>query len=314
METPWDRRMFLKSVAAGSLGASLGLVRGSAAAAETNTVAPAPIIDAHVHVWTKDPRFLWAPETKNPPTTDATAEQLLALMDANGVKHTVIIQVIHYRWDNRYVADVLKRYPQRFRGVARVNPEDPAAPDHLSRLTKEDGFHGVRLSPAGNATGDWIRSPLMPPLWQRCSDLKVPMTILAPASRMPDIAPLAERFPELTVVIDHMADASPARPKEVEQLLVLRRFPKLFVKVGHAWSLSAQNYPYADVHEQIHRVYDAFGPQRLIAGTDWPLVERWCTYAQAISFMQTQVPFLNAEDKRWMCGLTANRVWPFPGV
>ena len=68
------------------------------------------------------------------------------------------------------------------------------------------------------------------------------------------------------------------------------------------------------MHEQIHRVYDAFGPQRLIAGTDWPLVERWCTYAQAIGLMQTQVPFLNAEDKRWMCGLTAARVWPFPGA
>ena len=53
----------------------------------------------------------------------------------------------------------------------------------------------------------------MPPLWKRCHDLKVPMTILTPISRMPDIAALAEKFPDLTIVIDHMADcpAGPAR-------------------------------------------------------------------------------------------------------
>lgn len=65
---------------------------------------------------------------------------LLNLMRANNVEHTVLIQVIHYKWDNSYLADVLKRYPKRFRGVCRVNPQDPAAPDHLSRLTEVNGF------------------------------------------------------------------------------------------------------------------------------------------------------------------------------
>ena len=71
----------------------------------------------------------------------------------------MIVQVIHYRYDNRYLASVLKRYPRLFQGVARVDPLDPAAPDRLSQ-----GFHGVRLSPAGDASGDWIWGPLMPPL------------------------------------------------------------------------------------------------------------------------------------------------------
>ncbi len=104
--------------------------------------------------------------TANKPDRDATPETLLELMQDAGVDRTVIIQVIHYTWDNRYLADVLKQYPKKFRGVARVNPEDPAAPDHLSKLTQEQGFHGVRISPAANASGDWIRGPLMPPLME----------------------------------------------------------------------------------------------------------------------------------------------------
>src|SRR5687767_11918120 len=102
------------------------------------------IIDPHVHVWTHDPRFPFAKETRNPPAEDATAEMLLDLMKMHNVEKTVIIQVIHYRWDNSYLASVLKRYRNTFHGVARVNPEDPANPDHLSKLVEEQGFRGVR--------------------------------------------------------------------------------------------------------------------------------------------------------------------------
>src|SRR4051794_8850830 len=163
------------------------------------------IIDPHVHVWKRDPHFPWAKETTSPPDRDATPEMLLDLMKTNGVEKTVIIQVIHYRYDNSYLAAVLKQYPQYFQGVCRVDPLDPAAPDHLSRLVEEQHFRGVRLSPAGGAAGDWFRGPLMPPLWDRCAKLKVPMTVLTSINRMPDVAKLADATPEMTIVIDHMA-------------------------------------------------------------------------------------------------------------
>lgn len=308
-----SRRTFLKrcGLAAAALGgrAVYGQMAGAGADAPPSS-PPLVTIDAHVHVWKKDPQFPWAPETKNPPSRDASAEELLGLMQASNVHRTVIIQVIHYRWDNRYAASVLKRYPQFFRGVARVNPEDPAAPDQLSRLVEEDGFHGVRLSPSGEAPGDWIRGPLMPPLWARCRDLKVPMTVLAPVSRMPDVMRLAEQFPDLTVVIDHMADCPLNQPQELEKLLALQRFPRLYVKISHTWSLSAQPYPYLDSQRQVRRLYDAFGPRRLIAGSDWPISQPFCTYAQAIDVARSHMDFLNAEDKRWICGLSAAEVWP----
>ena len=269
------------------------------------------IIDPHVHVWKKDPRYPWAPETTRPPDKDATPEMLLELMRANGVGKTVIIQVIHYRWDNRYAADVLKQYPQYFQGVARVNPESPAAPDDLSRLVQEQGFRGVRISPGADARSDWIRGPLMPPLWSRCNSLKVPMTVLAPVTRMPDVALLIEKFPDLTVVIDHMADSPVDRPEQLEKLIALKRYPKVFVKVSHTWSLSKQPYPYPDSQAQVKRLYDQFGPQRLMWGTDWPLVEAHCGYAKALAMVREEMKFLNEEDKSWMLSRTIERVWPF---
>jgi L-fuconolactonase len=269
------------------------------------------IIDPHVHVWKHDPTFPFA-QGANVPARDAAPETLLEKMKANGIVHTVIIQVIHYRYDNSYLASVLKQHPKVFHGVARVDPLDANAPDHLSQLT-EQGFRGVRLSPSGNASGDWFHGPLMPPLWQRCDQLKVPMTVLAPISRMPEVALLLEKLPNLTVVIDHMADCPVGQPAELEKLIALKRFPKVFVKISHTWSLSKQPYPWADSQEHVKRLHEAFGPQRLMWATDWPIVENTsgASYERALTVVRDEMKFLNAEDKSWMLSKTIERVWPF---
>ena len=267
------------------------------------------IVDSHVHVWKHDPKYPFAPGA-NVPARDATPEMLLALMKANGVSKTVIIQVIHYKYDNRYVADVLKQYPGIFRGVCRVDPLDPAAPDHLSSWT-EQGFHGVRISPAADASGDWIRGVLMPPLWKRCQDLKVPMTVLAPITRMPDVVPLMDRTPSLTLVIDHMADCPIDQPAQLEKLIALKRYPNVFVKISHTWSISKQPYPWLDAQQYVKRLYDAFGPQRLMWATDWPILETWTTYDRALTVVRDEMNFLNSDDKQWLLGKTAERVWQF---
>jgi predicted TIM-barrel fold metal-dependent hydrolase len=268
------------------------------------------IIDPHVHVWVRDPAYPWAKETAKPPTRDATPEMLLDLMKANGVEKTVLVQYIGYRWDNSYVADTVRKYPQYFQGVARVNPLDPSSPDHLSRLAAA-GFQGVRLSPGADASGDWIRGELMPPLWKRAESLRVPMQILAPVSRMPDIARLTERYPELTVVIDHMADCPVDAPEELEKLLALERYPKVFVKISHTWSISRQAYPYRDAQEQVKRLYHRFGPKRLMWGTDWPVVEDRASYLQALTVVRDEMKFLNQDDLSWILSKTVERVWPF---
>ncbi len=150
----WNRRRFIAaSIASSAIGpfatASVPALSSSTPTSMSgSTILPFP-----------------SPPALTPPPEDASPETLLELMQANRVARTVLIQVSHYRWDNSYLASVLKQYPGKFHGVCRVNPEDPAAPDHLTQLTQQ-GFHGVRLSPAAGAEGDWIRGPLMPPLWR----------------------------------------------------------------------------------------------------------------------------------------------------
>jgi L-fuconolactonase len=283
------------------LGAALALGRPAGAAPR--------IVDPHVHLWTTDPRYPFAREAKNPPTTDATPEMLLALMKAHGVARTVVVQVSHYRWDNRYVAAALRRYPQLLAGVCRVDPEDPAAPDQLSRLVEEDHFRGLRLSPLPEPAGDWIRGPLVRPLLARCLALRIPVLIQTKSSRLPDLPPLLDKFPGLDVVIDHMADTPPDQPAELAKLLALARYPRVFVKISHTWWISKQPYPYPDALAQVKKLHDRFGPRRLMWATDWPVVERFCGYGKALSVVRDEMKFLDDDDRRWILGRTAEQLW-----
>lgn len=271
------------------------------------------VVDSHVHVWKNDPAFPWARETANPPEKDYTPEMLLELMRAHGVDRTVLVQPIQYRWDNRYVADALRRFPGWFMAVCRVNPEDPMAPDHLSRLVEEDHFHGVRLSPAADASGDWFTGPLMDPLFARAEHLQVPILILTRPPRLADLARLMERHPELDVCIDHMADADPSDPEQVRAVLAMARFPRAFIKISHTWSLSGQRYPWADTHGLVARVRDAFGPERIMWATDWPVCLERASYGQTLAVVRDHMTFLLPDELEWVLGRTALRLWPFGG-
>tara|TARA_B100000029_G_scaffold447585_1_gene469457 strand:- start:567 stop:1391 length:825 start_codon:yes stop_codon:yes gene_type:complete len=270
-----------------------------------------PIIDPHVHVWKNDPAFPWPAENKNPPAEDRTAEMLLENMAANGVEKTVLVQVIHYRWDNSYIAHVIQQYPDKFMAVGRVNPEDPANADHLSMWTEERGLHGVRLSPGADASGDWFKGPLMDPLFARAEALGVPLLLLTRPSRLLDLARLLENYPDLDVCIDHMADVHPDDEEGLGILTDMARFPRVYVKISHTWSISSQAYPWSDTHAMVDKVYQAFGAQRIMWGTDWPVCLGKAEYAQALSVVRDEMTFIAPDDLEWILGKTVLQLWPF---
>ncbi|HLJ91643.1 MAG TPA: amidohydrolase family protein [Gemmataceae bacterium] len=306
-----SRRQLLGEAA--TLGSAAILGSSPWCRAIASNTARVPIIDPHVHVWKNDPRYPWPKELAKPPKVDALPATLLGLMNTNGVEKTVIVHVIHYRWDCRYAGDTIKAHPGQFMGVCRVDPMSDQAVADLDRWVHDYGFHGVRLSPTADASGDWINDQKrMDRIWGRAAQLKIPLCILCPVTRLPDVERVIDRHREtLDVCIDHMADCPINEPEKLEKLLNLARYPRVFVKISHLWGLSKQPYPYRDTFDQVKRLYDAFGPQRLMWGTDWPVVERSCGYAKAVALYRDEIPFFTAEDRRWILGGTALKLWPF---
>ena len=85
------------------------------------------------------------------------------------------------------------------------------------------------------------------------------------------------------------------------------------MKISHTWSISKQPYPWLDAQEYVKRLHQAFGPQRLMWATDWPIVERATPPTrEALTVVRDEMKFLNADDLSWMLSKTIERVWPFP--
>ncbi|MCB0153850.1 MAG: amidohydrolase [Anaerolineae bacterium] len=270
------------------------------------------IIDTHVHVWTHNPQFPWSPDTTvRLPQYDAHPEALLDLMQVNGIDRAVLTQFIGYRWDNSYVAHVLKSFPSKFIGVCRVNPEDPSAPDQLSYWTELHGFRGVRISPKADARGDWFISSLMDPLFRRAAECGIPMVVLTKPARLRDLANILDRLPDVDVIIDHMADCIDGNANNLQMLLALSKYPRVYLKMGHIAVNSSQSYPWRDTHDSLKQVYQVYGAERIMWGSDWPLSLSRLTYAQALSCVRDEMPFFSRQDMEWILNRTALRCWPF---
>ena len=102
------------------------------------------IIDAHLHVWSGDfGSFPFAEGVEE--KEGAPVELLNAAMEEAGVDKAVIVQPVYYLYDNRYVAECLRRFPGKFAAIGLVDRHAPDAPDQLQRLVEEHGFGGLRI-------------------------------------------------------------------------------------------------------------------------------------------------------------------------
>ena len=245
------------------------------------------IIDSHLHVWSDDESLYPYGEVSRPETGyRASVELLNEHMAEAGVEKAVIVQPIHYLYDNRYVADCLARFPGRFAAVCLVDPKDPAAPDQLEELVRGRGFGGMRLHLSRQEDPSALAASDQDPLWCRVEELSVSLIVLGRATELPALEPIVDRFPDVKVVLDHLG-GPPVGEEPTHPLLgsVLRmaRYPNVY----------------------------AVGPERLMWGTDFPHVLTAGGYVHALELVRDELDFLTNEDKDWLFRGTVRKVWKF---
>ena len=131
---------------------------------------------------------------------DGTVEMLIDDMDRHGCTHCVLVQTICHGWDNRYLADCVKRYPDRFKGHGLIDPTDAKVADKLEYWTREHGLHGMRFSPMyyknGNHGGDtWVDAEETHRLWRKAEQLGSIFNFFIAARQLPRLEKMAPRIP-----------------------------------------------------------------------------------------------------------------------
>jgi L-fuconolactonase len=277
----------------------------------------AEVVDAHLHVWRAEPGAVSDVPTPVGPGEDVSVERMWEVLTPHGVGRAVLVQPVYRGEDNAYVADAAAGDPGRLAAVCVVDPRVPGAETRLEQWTGR-GCRGLRLRPKFAAESAAFGDPSTFPLWEKARALGVVVSVLADPVHVPVIDALAGRFPEVAVVVDHLAHPDVSEGVAgagFRALLGLARHPRVFVKVSGYYHFSKRPDPFEDCWELLRAVYDEFGPGRLIWGSDFPHVERRGGYGRALEVAARDLPFFSTEDRAKVLGGNARALyWPGGGT
>jgi len=256
------------------------------------------IVDSQVHIWGADtPERPWPKRAPPQRPVPVTADDLLGEMNAAGVDRVVIVPPSWEGDRNDLALAAAKAHPNRFAIMGRIDPESPASRGQIAGWLKQPGMLGLRFN---------FNTPVLLPLlteghmdwiWGEAEKYNVPLYVLVSHADVNLIDAVAERYPRLKLVMDHMAlthgkDADAFR--DFDKVLAIAKRPNVAAKISALPCFSTDRYPYRTLHPFIRKAYDAFGPQRLFWGTD--LSRSPIPYRQQVTLFTEELPWLTGQD------------------
>lgn len=275
------------------------------------------IIDSHCHAWRTWPYQPPVPD----PESRGTVEQLLFEMDQHGVDAATVVcaRIDHNPDNNDYVAQAVRRYPDRLFQLADVDCSwtdtyhTPGAADRLAAAVSTYGLVGFTHYIKADDDGAWYLGDEGTAFLARAAELRQIASFSIPPHLQPLLRQIAERFPSLVFLCHHMAGARATEEPpyaSLEAIFQSARQPNILLKLSgfHYVSPRPGEYPYSDTAWIVRRLYEQFGPDRLCWGSDYPVVRRAMTYGQAIEAVRTHCPFIPAEHQRRILGENFRRL------
>jgi len=276
------------------------------------------IVDTHVHVWEIDPPKYpvgpTAPSWNSYPDEPGTADELLSEMDAHDVDWTVLVQTSWSTWDNGYIADSVERFPDRFIGHGLIDPQDPNNTEQVRYWIAERGLVGFRFHPMYYPDEKILLTQQNGPMWEEIAALDAIIQFHLRAAFADQVAVIAQRYPHLRLILDHMGYPQvDAEEAAFQPIVELARYDNVHLKLSDVAGRSQQAFPYADVHPFIEKLLSVFGAERTVWGTGYPGHHRqkhnWPSLAQELQLIREGLPFLKENDKDRILGGTAAQIW-----
>ena len=274
-----------------------------------------PWIDAHSHIWTPDTSvFTLAPgiTVRDLAPLSFTDDELMAVARPHGVGRAVLIQhTIFHGFDNSYLIDAWKRHPDRFRVVGMVDDLRPYCGRAMRQLLKQ-GVTGFRIAPR-KGIRDWLQTDGMVDMWRTAADTRQPMCCLINPDQLPAVNAACQRNPLTPVVIDHFARIGidgTIRDDDLNQLCALAKHDQVTVKISAYYALGKKQPPHDELIPMIQRLFEAYGPDRLMWACDCPYqLTGSSTYGSSISLIKDGLDFVSDDDRRKLLRTTAERVF-----
>src|SRR5438045_7439353 len=190
----------------------------SAQQARPQLASKRTIVDAQVHFWkANSPDWAWDPGARRQSPEPFTIERALPMMDEAGVDRVVIVPpgLIDR---NDYALEAAKRYSNRFGIMGRIRLQDPKSAVLLPTWKQQPGMLGVRVTFNTPPTRAWLADGTADWFWPAAEKAGLPIMFLA-VGEVPRFARIAERHPQLTLIIDHMGLNSSSRDNRITAVI-----------------------------------------------------------------------------------------------
>ena len=252
-----------------------------------------PVIDTHIHLY-DTARKGGVPWPK--PSDQVLYRQVLPqnydqVTKANGITATVIVEASDLVEDNQWVLDITAHNPKHYVGVVGNLPVGtPQFAKHLDRFAKDKRYVGIRLRSFAEGVDSFNDA-----VWRDLkllSDKGLTLDVLMANYDLDDVMLIAKRLPKLKILINHLTGliinggpAEAAWAKKVEQAAT---YPNVSCKISGIFQRSNRSPApkrvsyYAPIFQV---VYESFGEDRIIYGSNWPVTDRGGEYGEQLAII-----------------------------
>lgn len=271
-------------------------------------------IDAHQHFWHYAPRdYSWITGEMQTLKRNFEPEDLKPLLDRAGMDGTIAVQARHAVQETDWLLALADQYPFIKGVVGWVDLESPTVHEQLETYAQRPPFRGVRHIVHDEADDRFMLRPQFLHGLSLLASFDLVYDLLLFPKHLPIAADVVQRFPQQRFVLDHVA--KPAikthsfAPWDAD-IRALARFPNVFCKVSGMVTEAAWNtWTPDDFTRYLDTVFDCFGPERLLFGSDWPVCTLSGTYADVVLLVQQYMRGLSVEQQDHIFGGTAAEVY-----
>ncbi len=265
-----------------------------------------PVIDVQVHAYERNsPERPWVGFLQGP--EEVTGDDMVAAMDAVGVDGALLVSPYSmYGYDASYALDVYAKHPGKFALIRPFDPESETIDAEMAEWTGTPGVVGARIMLARmDFGGDHAGLNRIMAAGGRAG---VPVNVMA-SGKLDILRELARRNPDTVTVIDHVGLAQPSEPPappdtfaDLDAVLSLAELDNVVIKISGACTLAQKPFPYPDIWEPLRRIFDAYGIERCMWGTDWTRAVNVLTYEQGVEAFRVTEELSDSERAELMGG------------
>lgn len=270
-------------------------------------------IDAHQHFWsTKRGDYGWLTPQSGVLWRDFLPDDLAPLLAAAGVDRTLLVQAAPSEAETHFLLDLAHSTPFVAGVVGWADFTAPDAPERIAALAADPLLVGLRPMVQDIADDNWIADPGLAPAIRALVAHGLVFDALVLPRHLAPLAVMLDRHPDLTVVVDHAAKpliaAQEFDPWRADLAAIAAR-PNTFCKLSGLVTEAGPDWTMRTLKPVVAHLLETFGPERLIWGSDWPVVTLAADYDAWHAAAQALLAGLDAHERAAIFGATAAKVY-----